>query len=103
MAYDGSQSGYSGHSSLFSRMGQASPMSPMSSMSAFSTKPPVQPHDTLDEAMDVDSPSSPDDKSTDPLVAASRAYQLEMFEQSMRRNIIVAMDTGTGKTRMYGD
>ncbi|CAF9929326.1 MAG: Dicer-like protein 2, partial [Alectoria fallacina] len=27
-----------------------------------------------------------------------RPYQLEMLEESMRRNIIVAMDTGSGKT-----
>lgn len=27
-----------------------------------------------------------------------RSYQLEMFEESMRRNIIVAMETGSGKT-----
>ncbi|OLN92282.1 Dicer-like protein 2 [Colletotrichum chlorophyti] len=30
----------------------------------------------------------------------SRAYQLEMYEESMRRNIIVAMDTGSGKTQV---
>ena len=30
-----------------------------------------------------------------------RAYQLEMLEESMLRNIIVAMDTGSGKTLMY--
>ncbi|KAI9823834.1 MAG: hypothetical protein M1819_001114 [Sarea resinae] len=29
-----------------------------------------------------------------------RAYQLEMFEESKRRNIIVAMDTGSGKTQI---
>lgn len=27
-----------------------------------------------------------------------RSYQLEMLEESMRRNIIIAMDTGSGKT-----
>ncbi|KAK5330969.1 Dicer-like protein 2 [Exophiala xenobiotica] len=30
----------------------------------------------------------------------SRAYQLEMFEQSMQRNIIVCMATGSGKTNV---
>ena len=30
-----------------------------------------------------------------------RPYQLEMFEQSMKRNIIVAAETGSGKTLMY--
>jgi len=28
----------------------------------------------------------------------ARAYQLEMFHESLKRNIIVAMDTGSGKT-----
>ncbi|KAJ6787650.1 hypothetical protein PWT90_06885 [Aphanocladium album] len=31
---------------------------------------------------------------------ASRAYQLEMLDHSLRRNVIVAMDTGSGKTRV---
>ncbi|KAK6955944.1 hypothetical protein Daesc_003591 [Daldinia eschscholtzii] len=30
----------------------------------------------------------------------AREYQLEMFEESLKRNIIVAMDTGTGKTQV---
>ncbi|KAI1083944.1 hypothetical protein F5B20DRAFT_526111 [Whalleya microplaca] len=30
----------------------------------------------------------------------ARAYQLEMFEESLRRNIIVAMETGSGKTQV---
>lgn len=50
-------------------------------------------HDDSDEFAAVDA----DD---DELVASSRAYQLEMFEESLKRNIIVAMDTGTGKTRV---
>jgi ERCC4-related helicase len=29
-----------------------------------------------------------------------RSYQTEMVEQSMNENIIVAMDTGSGKTHM---
>lgn len=28
----------------------------------------------------------------------ARAYQIEMFEESMKRNIVVCMDTGSGKT-----
>ena len=28
----------------------------------------------------------------------ARAYQLEMYDESRKRNIIVAMDTGSGKT-----
>ncbi len=30
-----------------------------------------------------------------------RAYQLEMLEESMKRNIIIAAETGSGKTLMY--
>ncbi|EHK47075.1 hypothetical protein TRIATDRAFT_291296 [Trichoderma atroviride IMI 206040] len=33
-------------------------------------------------------------------IMASRAYQLEMLEQSLRQNVIVAMDTGSGKTQV---
>lgn len=29
-----------------------------------------------------------------------RSYQAEMVEESLRANIIVAMDTGSGKTHM---
>ena len=30
-----------------------------------------------------------------------RSYQQEMLQESLKRNIIVAMDTGSGKTQMY--
>lgn len=30
-----------------------------------------------------------------------RSYQAEMVEESLKSNIIVAMDTGSGKTQMY--
>ena len=30
-----------------------------------------------------------------------RAYQLEMLNESMKRNIIIAAETGSGKTLMY--
>lgn len=30
----------------------------------------------------------------------SRAYQLEMLEASLKENVIVAMDTGSGKTQV---
>ncbi|KAK0758142.1 hypothetical protein N5P37_009443 [Trichoderma harzianum] len=33
-------------------------------------------------------------------IMASRAYQIEMLEQSLERNVIVAMDTGSGKTQV---
>lgn len=32
---------------------------------------------------------------------ASRAYQLEMLDASLKENVIVAMDTGSGKTQVY--
>jgi endoribonuclease Dicer len=38
----------------------------------------------------------------DPTTAApaSRSYQLELLEESLRRNIIIALDTGSGKTHI---
>lgn len=30
----------------------------------------------------------------------TRSYQLEMLEESLRRNIIIALDTGAGKTHI---
>ncbi|KAF7563100.1 hypothetical protein G7046_g1039 [Stylonectria norvegica] len=35
-----------------------------------------------------------------PEIMSSRAYQLEMLDQSLKRNVIVAMDTGSGKTQV---
>ena len=32
-----------------------------------------------------------------------RGYQAEMVEESLRSNIIVVMDTGSGKTHMFVD
>lgn len=32
-----------------------------------------------------------------------RSYQAEMVEESLKSNIIVVMDTGSGKTHMYTD
>lgn len=33
-------------------------------------------------------------------VPTSRSYQLELLEESLRRNIIIALDTGAGKTHI---
>lgn len=33
-------------------------------------------------------------------IPASRNYQLELLEESLRRNIIIALDTGSGKTHI---
>ncbi|KAF9762800.1 hypothetical protein IL306_003333 [Fusarium sp. DS 682] len=41
------------------------------------------------------------DASPAPRALEARAYQREMFEASMKRNVIVAMDTGSGKTQVY--
>ncbi|KAI2471768.1 hypothetical protein F4781DRAFT_420436 [Annulohypoxylon bovei var. microspora] len=41
-----------------------------------------------------------DDQTTEPTVIHAREYQLEMFEESLKRNIIVTMETGTGKTQV---
>ena len=32
-----------------------------------------------------------------------RTYQAEMLEASLKENIIVVQDTGSGKTHMFGD
>ncbi|KAK5629446.1 hypothetical protein RRF57_005161 [Xylaria bambusicola] len=37
---------------------------------------------------------------SDEIVIHARAYQVEMFEKSLKENIIVAMDTGSGKTQV---
>ncbi|RGP76085.1 dicer 2 [Fusarium longipes] len=37
---------------------------------------------------------------TDPEVINPRGYQKEMLEQSLKRNVIIAMDTGSGKTQV---
>ncbi|TRX97463.1 hypothetical protein FHL15_001741 [Xylaria flabelliformis] len=36
----------------------------------------------------------------DNVVIHARAYQVEMFEKSLKQNVIVAMDTGSGKTQV---
>ncbi|KAI0112057.1 RNase3 domain-containing protein [Nemania sp. FL0031] len=49
------------------------------------------------------SPTGPID-AIDPIeeqtIIHARAYQVEMFEKSLKQNIIVAMDTGSGKTQV---
>lgn len=36
----------------------------------------------------------------DPRSITARAYQVEMLEASLKENVIVAMDTGSGKTQV---
>ncbi|KAI0885310.1 uncharacterized protein GGS22DRAFT_163408 [Annulohypoxylon maeteangense] len=40
------------------------------------------------------------DQATESTIIHAREYQLEMFEDSLRRNLIVTMETGTGKTQV---
>ncbi|KAK3955498.1 hypothetical protein QBC32DRAFT_333303 [Pseudoneurospora amorphoporcata] len=42
----------------------------------------------------------PNDQVSPPAGLTARAYQIEMFEASLKQNIIVAMDTGSGKTQV---
>lgn len=43
---------------------------------------------------------APARKPKDPMSIAARAYQVEMLEASLKENVIVAMDTGSGKTQV---
>lgn len=36
----------------------------------------------------------------DSAIMAARAYQIEMFEASLKENLIISMDTGSGKTQV---
>lgn len=44
--------------------------------------------------------ASDDGSSRTPTKMEARAYQLEMFDLSLKQNVIVAMDTGSGKTQI---
>ena len=43
---------------------------------------------------------NPPSPSLESNVPTTRGYQQEMLEQSIARNIIIAMDTGSGKTHI---
>ncbi|CAL3972823.1 unnamed protein product [Diplocarpon coronariae] len=61
----------------------------------------VQSPDDGIDAFFSDAESSPIlDLNDGPLVIKARPYQMEMLEESVKRNIIVAMDTGSGKTHI---
>ncbi|KAI0472383.1 RNase3 domain-containing protein [Xylaria cf. heliscus] len=51
----------------------------------------------VDAPMEADSTIDPVENN---IVIHARAYQTEMFEKSLKQNIIVAMDTGSGKTQV---
>jgi endoribonuclease Dicer len=42
--------------------------------------------------------SEPED--SQPSIPTTRGYQQEMLEESLRSNIIIALDTGSGKTHI---
>ncbi|KAK4195329.1 putative dicer-like protein [Triangularia verruculosa] len=62
------------------------------------------PDNAFQESTDTEETSgseTPEELKTPPeVVMTARAYQLEMLQESLRRNIIVAMDTGSGKTQV---
>lgn len=43
---------------------------------------------------------TPGGEPKDPRSITARAYQVEMLEASLKGNVIVAMDTGSGKTQV---
>ncbi|EHA55558.1 dicer-like protein 2 [Pyricularia oryzae 70-15] len=53
-------------------------------------------HSTTDDAISEE----PQPSGNGPRSIIARAYQLEMFQASMQQNIIVSMDTGSGKTQV---
>ncbi|KAI1418258.1 hypothetical protein F5Y13DRAFT_150976 [Hypoxylon sp. FL1857] len=54
----------------------------------------------LEGEVEVENSSLEENQTQDSAVIHAREYQLEMFEESLKRNIIVAMETGTGKTQV---
>ncbi|KAK6825214.1 hypothetical protein PG987_012708 [Apiospora arundinis] len=61
----------------------------------------IEPDTQVTEEIDI--PPSTESEKTEAHKATSlhaRAYQLEMLEESLKQNIIVAMDTGSGKTQV---
>ncbi|KAK4122945.1 P-loop containing nucleoside triphosphate hydrolase protein [Parathielavia appendiculata] len=52
------------------------------------------------ETRDSRRSSTPDQELAPTVTMTARAYQLEMLEESLKQNIIVAMDTGSGKTQV---
>ncbi|KAK3293477.1 uncharacterized protein B0H64DRAFT_444730 [Chaetomium fimeti] len=56
--------------------------------------------DVRSEPRDSPRSTTPDDEPPVVVTMTARAYQLEMLEESLKQNIIVAMDTGSGKTQV---
>ncbi|KAJ5718630.1 hypothetical protein N7488_004276 [Penicillium malachiteum] len=56
--------------------------------------------DAMDETWDTTAPAEAEVVGTNGEAYRPRGYQLEMLEASLQQNIIVAMDTGSGKTQI---
>lgn len=50
--------------------------------------------------LEIAAPVAENKQIMDSMIIHSREYQLEMLEESLKRNIIVTMETGTGKTQI---
>lgn len=53
---------------------------------------------SVEDSSEEDKPQN--EGPSDTVNLTSRAYQLEMLEASLKENVIVAMDTGSGKTQV---
>lgn len=62
--------------------------------------PSLQSEDNVEGPPTPENRGIDDEQPTTPskMKPEARAYQLEMFEASLKENVIVAMDTGSGKT-----
>lgn len=56
--------------------------------------------DTMASAVELDDGASAHAADVDAQPFVLRSYQAEMVEESLKANIIVVMDTGSGKTHM---
>ncbi|KXX79980.1 Dicer-like protein 2 [Madurella mycetomatis] len=61
---------------------------------------PSGPRFNSDDSKDSPRSSTPEQKPPKLVTMTARAYQIEMLEESLKQNIIVAMDTGSGKTQV---
>ena len=55
----------------------------------------------MDTATEIDSDAVARTAEFDIQPLVLRSYQAEMVEESLKSNIIVVMDTGSGKTQMF--
>ncbi|KAM0814966.1 putative Dicer-like protein 2 [Seiridium cardinale] len=75
--------------------------SPSVSAAPLALEHEVPESDAVEEVAVPPSPPAKGDRDVqEEAVLHARAYQVEMFEESLKQNIIVAMDTGSGKTQI---